>query len=302
VILIVGGTGLLGRELVTRLHASRDPVRVLTRDPAHADGLDAQVAVGDIRDPATLVAAVAGCSTVVSAAHGFLGGRGRGPEAVDDRGNENLFRAARDAGVEHVILLSVLAASSDHPMSLHRAKHAAEQHLYASGLPYTVLRPSSYLETWAGIIGTKVAQGGPGLVFGRGENPINFVSVRDVAALVQLAIRDPRLRGEAIDVPGPDNLTMTELARLLGAPKARRVPRAALRVLAAAKPLAPAFARQAAAGLVMDTMNMTADARDLHRRFPEINWHSCAELISRQDAGASGPSEVRQYVDGQSIS
>jgi NADH dehydrogenase len=165
-------------------------------------------------------------------------------------------------------------------MSLHRAKHAAEQHLYASGLAYTVLRPSSYLETWTDIVGGKVADGGPGLVFGRGENPINFVSVRDVAELVQLAIREPRLRGQTIDLPGPDNLTMMELAQLLGAHKIRRVPRTALRVIAASRPLIPAFARQAAAGLAMDTMDMTGDARDLHQRFPEITWHSCVELAA----------------------
>jgi NADH dehydrogenase len=281
VILLAGGTGTLGRELVNRLTASGEQVRVLTRVPAHLpDPGAAEMSVGDVTDPGTLAAAFDGCSTVVSAVHGFLGGRGRGPEAVDDRGNANLLRAAADAGVQHFVLLSVLGAGPHHPMSLHRAKHAAEQRLYASGLAYSVLRPSAYLETWAGIIGGKLAGGGPALVFGQGQNPINFVSVRDVATLTEQAIRDPLLRGETIDVPGPDNLTMTEVARLLGASKIRHVPRGALRVLAAAAgPFAPAFARQAAAAIVMDTTDMTADAAPLHARFREITWHHAADII-----------------------
>ena len=279
-ILLAGGTGTLGRELVNRLTTSGEQVRVLTRAPAHMPDPAAEMSVGDVTDPGSLAAAVDGCGTVVSAVHGFLGGRGHGPEAVDDRGNANLLRAAADAGVQHFILLSVLDAGPHHPMSLHRAKHAAEQRLYACGLAYTVLRPSAYIETWAGIIGGKLAGGGPALVFGQGQNPINFVSVRDVATLIEQAIRDPLLRGETIDVPGPDNLTMTEVARLLGASRIRHVPRGALRLLAAtAGPFAPAFARQATAAIVMDTMDMTADAAPLHARFPEITWHYAADVI-----------------------
>ncbi|HWU23326.1 MAG TPA: NAD(P)H-binding protein, partial [Nocardioides sp.] len=59
-ILVAGGTGTLGRELVARLRASGHEVRVLTRDAERARGLDAEVAIGDVRDAATLAAAVRG--------------------------------------------------------------------------------------------------------------------------------------------------------------------------------------------------------------------------------------------------
>ena len=279
-ILLAGGTGTLGRELVSRLTAG-EQVRVLTRDPAHAAGLDVDVATGDVCNPASLSAAVDGCATVISAMHGFLGGRGRGPEAVDDTGNANLIRAAADAGVGHFVLLSVLDAGPNNPMALHRAKYAAEQHLSASGLTYTVLRPSSYIETWVGIIGMKLASGGPAMVFGRGRNPINFVSVLDVASLVEQAIGDPLLRGETIDVAGSDNLSMVQIAQLLGAGKTRHVPLGTLRFLSiAARPFAPAFARQAASAVVLDTADMTADATDLQARFPQISWHRATDVIS----------------------
>lgn len=281
-ILVAGGTGTLGREVVARLRSSGQQVRVLTRTAARAGGLDAGIVVGDVRDAAALPDAVNGCSAVVSAVHGFLGGRGAGPAEIDAQGNVNLMRAASEAGVGQFVLLSVLDARADHPMSLHRAKYAAEQHLYASGLSWTVLRPAAYAETWAGVIGAKLPVGGPALVFGRSTNPINFVSALDVAALVERAITDPSLRGQTIDIPGPSNLTMVQFARLLGAARIRHVPRGALRLLAtAAAPFAPALARQAAAALIMDTTGMAADSSALHGRFPDITWHQIPELTSQ---------------------
>jgi uncharacterized protein YbjT (DUF2867 family) len=285
VILLVGGTGTLGREILPRLTAAGHAVRVLTRDAAHAEGLAADVAIGDLRDPAALATAVAGCSTVVSAAHGFLGGRGAGPEAIDDRGNGNLIKAAAKAGVHQFVLMSVFGARPDHPMTLHRAKYAAEQHLFASGLDWTVLRPSAYLETWTGVIGAKLPAGGPALVFGRGANPINFVSASDVAVLVERAITDSTLCNQAIDVAGPDNLTMVQFAQMLGATNIRHIPRGALRFLAkVAAPVAPGFARQAVAAIVMDTTDMTADPAELRHRFPDITWHRSTDVLGRSAA------------------
>jgi len=288
-ILVAGGTGRLGREVVTRLTASERDVRVLTRHAGNAEALDVEVSIGDVRDPSTLAAATKGSSVVISAVHGFAGGRGAGPEEVDLRGNRNLLRAAGDAGVELFILLSVLDARPDHPMALHRAKYAAEQQLKSSELSWTVLRPSSYVETWIDIVGGKLASGGPALVFGRADNPINFVSVQDVATLTERAITDPALRGQAIDVPGLDNLTMEQMAQRLGAKTVRRVPRVALRCLSTVlTPVAPAFARQTRAAVVMDTTDMTADATALCARFPDITWHAATGVVDQFHASPSG--------------
>jgi uncharacterized protein YbjT (DUF2867 family) len=290
-ILVAGGTGRLGREIVTRLTAAGQHVRVLTRDPDHARGLDADVSIGDVRDAATLTAATQGASVVISAVHGFQGGRGAGPGEVDDQGNRNLMRTAIETGVEHFILLSVLDARPDHPMSLHRAKYAAEQHLPASGLSWTVLRPSSYIETWIDVVGGKLASGGSALVFGRAGNPINFVSVQDVAAVLERAVTDPTLRAQTIDIPGVDNLTMEQLAQCLGADKIRHIPRGVLRFLSTVlAPLAPAPARQAGAALIMDTTDMAADASALSSRFPDITWHRATDIADQFSAARRGPS------------
>ncbi len=289
-ILVAGGTGRLGCETVARLTAAGEQVRVLTRAAGHvARRPGVQVAIGDVRDPSTLAAAVKGVTGVISAAHGFLGGRGAGPEEVDHQGNRNLVRSAVDAGVEHFVLLSVLDARPGHPMSLHRAKYAAEQSLLGSPLSWTVLRPSSYVETWMGIVGGRLAEGGPALVFGRADNPINFVSVHDVATLVERALTDESLRGQTLDVPGPVNLTMEQLALHLGASRIRRVPRGALRLLSTIlPPSTPAFARRTHAALVMDTTDMAADASALSARYPDITWHPATKIAQQYGAAARG--------------
>lgn len=280
-ILVAGGTGRLGRELVARLSAAGSEVRVLTRDAAQAAGLGVDVSIGDVREAATLASATRGASVVISCVHGFLGGRGAGPQEVDDRGNRNLVRAAAAAGVKHFVLLSVLDARPDHPVSLHRAKYAAEQHVRTGAASWTVLRPASYVETWIEVVGGRLARGGPALVFGRGDNPINFVSVQDVATVAALAAVGPSLRCQTIEVAGQDNLTMNELAHLLGASKTRHVPRGVLRGLASALPrAAPALARQTRAALEMDTTDMTADGSAVRSRFPDISWHSASVVAA----------------------
>jgi NADH dehydrogenase len=212
---------------------------------------------------------------------------------VDHRGNRNLIRASVDAGVGHFVLLSVLGAGPHHPMSLHRAKYAAEQSLRTSAMAWSILRPASYIETWTEIVGEKLGSDGTALVFGRAQNPINFVSIQDVATLAVRALTDPMMRGVTIDVPGTADLTMEQLACHLGAREIRHIPRGALRVLSTIlPPWAPAFARQAHAALVMDTTDMTADASALRARFPDITWHPPSEIAEQYPAahGTAGES------------
>ena len=111
------------------------------------------------------------------------------------------------------------------------------------------------------------------MVFGRGDNPINFVTVTDVANAVVGAVLDPSVRGRVVEVVGPRNLTLNELAAICQRDRGtvgmgtvdkgpRHLPRAALRVLAASRLLiASAPARQAHAALIMDSTDMTAGSR-----------------------------------------
>jgi NADH dehydrogenase len=252
-VLVAGGTGRLGTLLVERLRGQGVAMRVLTRDPeraAHLNGLGVEVVQGDVRRPESLGPAVVGVDTVVSAVQGFAGPGRVSPRSVDEQGNGNLVAAAAGAGAE-VVLLSVVGASADNALELLRCKHAAEQRLQASGAPWTIVRATAFVELWADLLSK-------GVVFGRGDNPINFVSVRDVAQTVERAVLDPSLRGQVLEVTGED-LTFNELAALLartrGTPERfRHVPRWLLRTMA---PLH----RQPRAALVMDTQPMTAQPR-----------------------------------------
>ncbi|HEX3621112.1 MAG TPA: NAD(P)H-binding protein [Acidimicrobiales bacterium] len=252
-ILVAGGTGRLGSLVVHDLVARGLDVRVLTRDPAraaHLKGVATEVVTGDVRDRASLDASMAGVTTVVSAVQGFAGpGRGS-PASVDNRGNANLVDAASSVGAD-VVLVSVVGASGDHPMELFRAKHEAEEHLRTSGRPWTIVRATAFVELWAEILAK-------GIIFGRGDNPINFVAVADVAAVVVRATVDQELRGQVLEVGGPEDLTFNELAGIVresrNGPKTfRHIPRWVLRAMSP-------VSRQPRAALVMDRIDLRFDA------------------------------------------
>ncbi|MBV9537055.1 MAG: NAD(P)H-binding protein, partial [Solirubrobacterales bacterium] len=231
-IAIAGGTGRLGSLVVRRLAERQLDVRVIARDPAravHPRDLPVEIVSADVRDRSGICAALQGASTVLSAVQGFAGPGRVSPQSVDRDGNANLIDAAADLGAD-VVLMSVVGASAQHPMDLFRAKHAAEQYVIASRTRWTIVRASAFLELWENIMSKPI-------VCGRGENPINFVSVHDVAAAVERAILDPSIRGELIEVGGPQNLTFNELAALQQRArgetgKIRHIPRAILRAAA----------------------------------------------------------------------
>jgi len=136
-ILIAGGTGILGTKLVDRLLSRGLSVRVLARNPSrssHPVSARVEMVPGDVRDPTSLVRPMTGVDAVVSAVHGFSGLGGNSPESVDFRGNANLIDAAAAAGAA-VVLMSVVGASAESPMELFRMKYSAEQHLRTTGIP-----------------------------------------------------------------------------------------------------------------------------------------------------------------------
>jgi len=278
VIVVAGGTGTLGTRLVPRLAEAGLEVRVLTRDPArvqHLAGPGVEVVRGDVRDPAQVAQVVRGAGMVISAVHGFAGPGRVSPATVDRAGNAHLIGAAARASAAF-ILVSVAGAAPDHPIGLFRAKHAAEEMLRASGIGWTIVRATAFMQTWATIMGRMLEASGKIVVFGRGDNPVNFVSATDVAALVERAVTDPGLRGQVLELGGPDNLTFNEVAALLQGTTGRHapvrhIPRPALQGMAwLTAGIKPALARQARAALAMDTIDMTLDPTPTRRAFPGL--------------------------------
>ena len=286
-VLVAGGTGRLGSRVVTALAGRGMQVRVLTRDltrAAHLVGEHVEVVVGDVRDVASTTAAVAGVHVVVSAVHGFAGPGGVTPASVDRDGNVHLIEAARAAGAD-LVLMSAVGAAANSPMELFRMKHAAETALAASAVPATIVRATAFAELWIELLRRTSGRSNRPLVFGRGENPINFVSVCDVAALVGRVVTDPATRGQTLEIGGPEDLTLDQLARMIAANRGdattpRHVPRAALHTIAATVGrLRPELGRQALAALVMDHDDMTFAGGGARARFTDLPCTTVAELL-----------------------
>jgi len=176
----------------------------------------------------------------------------------------------------------------DHPIELFRMKYMAEQKLKASGLAWTIIRPTAYMETWASLIGEPLLETGRTRIFGRGTNPINFVSVYDVARFVELAVIDPAMRGEVVEVGGAENLSVRQVAQTFETVTGKtgrenHIPLPMMRLMAVLmRPANPTLARQIQAGVVMDTQEMSFDPSETTRRYPSIALTSLADVV-RQD-------------------
>jgi NADH dehydrogenase len=272
----------------------------MAKGAADATGLadaGADLYPGDIRSPETVRLAMRGVSVAVSAVQGLEGTGGVTPQSVDRDGNCNLVDAALEAGAS-VVLMSAVGAAPDSPMEMFRMKWAAEEHLRASSVPWTILRATVFAETWADIL--RQAGGGSGRlqVFGRGDNPINFVAISDVVPAVVRAVLDPSLRGQIIELGGPDHLTFNEFATQIDvdgrAPK--HLPRILLRIMgSAARPFNPQLARQARAAVYMDTADMTFDIRPSHAAYPWLT----ATPVGSEAAPAAKVQLRHQRVDSQ---
>jgi uncharacterized protein YbjT (DUF2867 family) len=277
-LLIVGGTSKVGRTLTEAALATR-AVRVTTRTPGSPAALalaraGAEVVAADLRDPASLRRAVAGVTQLVASAHGFPGSRGNDVSNVDRDGHLALLEAARGAGVGRFLYLSALGAGPRAPVDLFRVKWEIEQALAVSGLAWTSLRAAAFMEFWADLVGRPVLEKGSTVLLGRGQNPINFVSAGDVARLALKLLDDPGAIGRVVELGGPENLTMTEVAERFGraagrAPVIRRVPPVVLQAVGATLGrLVKPVGRVLGASLLMDAAPMAFDPSPTLARWP----------------------------------
>ncbi len=277
-ILVAGATGLLGRKLTRLLLAGGNQVRAMTRIVAHADELKsygARPVRADLRDPDALEFAVRGMRAVVASAHGMLGRGDASSDAIDYEGHRNLIDAAKAAGVEHFVYVSVLGASVSHPIDFWRNKARVERYLADSGLTYTVIRPTAFMDLHAyQLIGKSVVEGKRVILFGKGRNPRNFVAAEDVAKAISGILEIPAMRGQSIDMGGPENLSghrVVEVFERVSGRKAKvtHVPILVLRTLRkATKPVHPGISRVIHSGILAETTDQTFDPTQFRTRIP----------------------------------
>jgi len=265
VIVIAGGTGRLGSNLVQRLLPTDHDVRVFSRGLSGEPPKGVDVVHGDIRSDADVERAVADAEVVISAVQGFAGPGRVSPRSVDRHGNLNLIRAAERVGAD-VVLVSLTHAARASPLEIAREKYAAEQALRDSRTGWTVVRSAAFAELWIQLLEDTARRSHRPLVFGHGQTPFWWVSVEDVAAEVVRLTLDHTARGHTVDVVGPDGLTLEELARKVMAARGwtgspRRVPPALLRLSSATiGRVAPTIGRQLRAALAMDMLSAEGSA------------------------------------------
>ena len=209
-IAVTGATGALGRRVAERLSAAGADLRLVVRDAARAPQVprsDVVANPGGFADPAGLEAALRGADTVylVSAAE-HENRLQQHFDAVD---------AAVAAGVQRIVYTSFLNASPDAVFTLVRQHFATEERIRASGVRATFLRHSMYADFVPFF--ASVENGRAVIAAPAGEGRTSFVSRDDLAdvATAVLLRQDRDLDGQALEVTGPEALTMTEAAQVL---------------------------------------------------------------------------------------
>lgn len=274
--LVVGATGLLGSEICRLLAAAGKPVRALVRPTSDQDkvgqleGLNIEIARGDLKDRPSLEAACQGAKTVISTASSTLSRQeGDSIETVDLKGQLNLIDAAKAAKVDHFVLISFPPADVDFP--LQTAKRKVEDHLKSSGLTYTILQPTFFMEIWLSpALGFDVANGSA-RIYGSGENKGSWISYKDVAKFAAASLDNPQAQNSVIKLGGPEALSPLEVVHIFEKVKGRKfdvqhVPVTALKEQrsTAADPLEQSFA-----GLMLYySQGDIIDMRETLQRFP----------------------------------
>lgn len=211
-ILVTGATGTVGADVATQFHRAGCAVRAATRHPERARahlGSDLDHVRFDFEEPATFAAAFRGVDRL------FLM---RPPTMSRGRALHPAIDAARDAGVQHVVFLSVLGAG-ENPLLPHRT---VEKALHASGLAYTFLRPADFMQNLATVHQEAIRERSE-IFLPAGQGRTAFIDARDVASVAAAALTEPGHEGRAYDLTGGQALSFYDVAALLSDVLNRRI-------------------------------------------------------------------------------
>jgi uncharacterized protein YbjT (DUF2867 family) len=207
-VLVVGATGLLGRPVAERLRADGFGVRILARDPERAStllGNGYDVVRGDVEDADALRAALEGADGVHIS---LKAGPERGaPERVEHQGTARVAGLAKESGVKRITYLSGCFVDERHAQDseAEAAKLGAEQAIESSGVAYTILRPTYFMETLALHVQGRVA-----VVLGKQPHPWHMIAASDFAGMVSGAHSSTAQSSANQFVFGPEPLTIAE--------------------------------------------------------------------------------------------
>ena len=219
-ILIVGSTGLVGHEICTQLAAQKIPFRALVRKDSapekvnHLKSLGAEIAIGDLKEPASLAAACAGIEKVISTASCTFSMReGDNIETVDRQGQLNLVEAAKNASIKRFVFIS-FGDNPENAFPLSEAKRAVENALAESGMNWSSLQASYFMEVWLSpALGFNYPQS-QARIYGDGDNKVSWISYKDVARLAVAALDNNYAENRTCAIGGPEPLSPKQVVNI----------------------------------------------------------------------------------------
>jgi uncharacterized protein YbjT (DUF2867 family) len=217
-VLVVGGTGMLGGQVVTELLSRGKRVRALVRPTSDAKRLEqagVEIARGDMMDPSSLLQAMDGADAVISTAAGYTRHSKGDTDQIDIIGNRNLADAASRSGVRRFVLTSIVTCDQTPQIPHFWHKKLAEDRLEELGVPFVSLRPGAFLDLITQMRGNPLAKRRL-MWFGSPTIPVSFVLTEDLAGYLADAVNAPAVDGQRIDIGWDRPVTMQEVAEIFG--------------------------------------------------------------------------------------
>lgn len=212
-LLVIGGTGTLGRQIVRRALDEGHEVYCLVRSFQRGGFLrewGAQLLRGNLCSPQTLPPALEGVEAVIDAA------TARPTDAIDKvdwEGKVNLIKAAKAAGVSRYIFISILNAEKYPDVPLMNIKHCTEKFLAESGLNYTILRPCGFLQGLIGQYAIPILEK-QGIWVMNGAAPIAYMNTQDIARFAVAALSNDDTVNRSFPLAGTRAWDANEIIRL----------------------------------------------------------------------------------------
>ena len=207
-ILVTGATGTIGKDVVKGLIAKGEQVRAMIHNPDKAPPTSrepgAEYVTGDLEKPETVIAALQGVEKA------FL----LSPE--DPRMAElhgKFAAAAKEAGLRHLVRLSILPANPDAPLPIAKWHGEADRLVMESGVPYTILRPAYFMQNNLRAARSIASEGA---IYGAmGDGKVGHIDTRDIAEVAATVLTSEGHEGQIYPLTGPESLSMTEVAARL---------------------------------------------------------------------------------------
>jgi uncharacterized protein YbjT (DUF2867 family) len=217
-VLVVGGTGMLGGQVVDELLARGKRVRALVRpasDPRRLEQAGVEIARGDMMDPGSLLQAMDGADAVITTAAGYTRHSKGDTDEIDTIGNRNLADAASRVGVRRFVFTSILTCDQTPEVPHFWHKKLAEDRLEELGVPFVSLRPGAFLDMITQVGGDPLAKRRL-MWFGSPTIPLTYVLTQDLAGYLADAVDAPGVDGQRIDIGWDRPVSMQEIAQISG--------------------------------------------------------------------------------------